>query len=127
MLAVSRYDTIAQRSIDKPASVKYRVENLSEKINKPVKIEKRLVLNQSGVMPPSSDPLPVCSAAELNRKRKKDQVNKTKEVKKEKVEKNSDMDAAVHRLTRKELEELVLKKVVEAVTAQSKYVELGRM
>ena len=85
-------------------------------------------MNQSGVMPPSSsDPLPVCSAAELNRKRKKDQVNKTKEVKKEKVEKNSDMDAAVHRLTRKELEELVLKKVVEAVTAQSKYVELGRM
>jgi len=74
-------------------------------------------------MPPSSDPLPVCSAAELNRKRKKDQVNKAKEVKKEKVEKNSGV-AAVHRLTRKELEELVLKKVVEAVTAKSKYVEL---
>ena len=73
-------------------------------------------------MPPSSDPLPVSSAAVLSRKRKKDQV-KAREVKKEKVEKNSCV-AAVHRLTRTELEELVLKKVVEAVTAKSKYVEL---
>jgi len=75
-------------------------------------------------MHPSSDPLPVSSAAALSSKRKKDQV-KAKAVKKAKVEKNSDV-TAVHRLTRTELEELVLKKVVEAVTAKSKYVELVR-
>jgi len=85
---------------------------------------KYLISQEGGVMPPSSsEPLPVSLGAVGNRKRKKDQV-KAKEIKKTKVEKNLDVAATVHRLTRTELEELVLKKVVEAVTAKSKYAEL---
>jgi len=66
----------------------------------------------------------VSTPAMLNRKRKRSQ-SVTDEVKKSKFEKQTDL-FQVKKMGRNDLEELVRQKIVEALTARGKYVELSR-